>query len=202
MGDPRKSRKKYSSPAKPWEKQRIDEEREILKEYALKNKKEIWKTRSLLKNFTYFSKKLITAKGPQAQIEKEQLLKRLQMLGLLPVGARLDDVLGLSINDFLERRLQSLVFKKGLARSMKQARQFIVHEHVMVNGKKITVPSYLVSKQEEDLITFAPNSSLVDSEHPERKVEKKVKEVKKEKKDDKPEEEVMTEEEITAAEVE
>ena len=43
MGDPRKTRKKYDTPQHPWQKERMDQESVFLKEYGLKNKKEIWK---------------------------------------------------------------------------------------------------------------------------------------------------------------
>jgi len=81
-----------------------------------------------------------------------------------------------SLKDILERRLQSIVFRKGLARSMKQSRQFIVHGHVMVDGKKLTSPGYLVPKAVEGSISFVPRSSLTDEMHPERvQVEKLAK---------------------------
>jgi len=77
-------------------------------------------------------------------------------------------VLGLTINDVLDRRLETVVFKKGFARTCKQARQFILHGHVLVGGKKLTSPSHLVTVDEEARIEFMPTSSLADPEHPER----------------------------------
>ena len=108
-------------------------------------------------------------------------MKKFQKLGFLGPDAVVGDVLGLSIVNVMERRLQTLVFKKGFARSMKQARQFITHRHVCIGTQKLTVPSYIVSSAEEDMICFSPNSELADPEHPERKLEKAEKTEKEEK---------------------
>lgn len=174
MGDIKKLKKKYSKPGHPWQKIRIEEENTLVKQYGLKNKTEIWRMRSKLKTFSDQAKRLIAARGAQADLEKNQMMQRLARLGLLKENATLDEVLGLTINDVLNRRLQTIVFKKGFARSMRQARQFIAHEHVLVSNKKITSPSYLVSVIEESSITFSSKSSLSSVEHPERAmIEKK-----------------------------
>jgi small subunit ribosomal protein S4 len=170
MGDPRKIRKKYKGPSHPWQKARMDEEKELRKEYALTNKKELWKVQSLMRSYSMKAKKLIAARGEQAEKEKISMLASLQKLGLVSAEGNIDMVLGLSVRDFLERRLQTQVYKKNLARSMKQARQFITHQHIIVNNKKITSPSYLVPLSEEASLTFVENSSLVDPEHPERAI--------------------------------
>ena len=181
MGDPKKLKKKYSTPIHPWQAERIEEERSLIKEYGFKNKTEIWKMNSILKNFFRQTKRLAAIKTGQSEKEKIQLLDRLKRLGLLPETALLDDILDVSLKGLLERRLQTIVFRKGLARSVNQARQFIVHRHIMVGNKKITVPSYLVSKAEEDLISFSGKSSLASPDHPERKQEEKPKVPKKKK---------------------
>jgi len=97
---------------------------------------------------------------------KKQLLSRLNRLGILPETAALDDVLDLAIEDILERRLQSLVFHKDFAKSVYQARQLIAHGHIAVGGKKVTSPSYLVLRDEEPHIDYAPSSTLVNADHP------------------------------------
>ncbi|RMF55989.1 30S ribosomal protein S4 [Candidatus Woesearchaeota archaeon] len=181
MGDPKKPKKKYSKPSHPWEKVRIEEEKELIRDFGLKNKKEIWKTNTLLRNFKRQAKKLIPLTGKQADLEKSQLFDRLHNLGLLKKNATLDDVLGLSVRDLLGRRLQTVVYKKGLARSMKQARQFIVHRHITIGEKNIAVPSYLVRTDEEDLIKFVSKSPLAADDHPERVVVKPKKEKPKKK---------------------
>ena len=168
MGDPRKVRKKYSTPTHPWQKERIEEEIELLNSYGLKNKREIWKTRTFLKKFTQQAKKLVAASGTQAELEKGQLLNRLSSLGIIEGSAHLEDVLTILPKDVMERRLQTLVFKKNLSRSLKQARQFITHRHILINDQLITAPSYLVTKTEEAKISFITSSALNSIDHAER----------------------------------
>lgn len=168
MGDPRKIRKTYQTPGHPWQKARIEEEKVIIKEYGMKNKKEIWKMESKLRDFADRAKKLIAASTGQAEKEREELLLKMKSIGLIPPEAGLDDILGLKLRNILERRLQTMLYKKNLARSMDQARQFIVHDHVMVGEKMINSPSYIVSVKEEGLIAFSSKSSLNNPEHPER----------------------------------
>ncbi len=168
MGDPKKLKKKYSTPAHPWNKIDIETNREIRKEYGLKTRKELLIAESFLKKYKNIAKQLIASQTEQGLKEKKQMMDKLNRLGLLSVNAELDDVLSLEVKDILERRFQSLVFRKGLARTMNQARQFIVHRHVTVSGKEITSPSYLVSTEEEAAMAFKGKSSLSDEEHPER----------------------------------
>jgi small subunit ribosomal protein S4 len=169
MGDPKKLRKKYETPSHPWQKSRIVEEIKYLKEYGLKNKKNIWKFSSFLKNYKDQAKKLIAMQGKQADIERAQMMDKLKQLGLIKAGNETyDAIFSLQVKDVLDRMLQTIIYKKELARSTKQARQFIVHGHVMVGDKKITSPRYIVSAKEESLINFNVNSSIYDSDHPER----------------------------------
>lgn len=206
MGDPRKKRKKYSTPKHPWKKERIDEEKLIKKDYGVGNKKEIWKMDSMLKKYSRQAKKIIKM-GENGAEESTNFIQKLARLSLLTPNATIDDVLGLKLKDVMERRLQTLVFRKKLSKSVKQARQFIVHGHVSVNGKVITSPSYIVGKDEEDTIAFIENSSLSDPEHPERKEPKKEmpKEEKKEieeNKEEKTETKEKVEEEKESKEIE
>lgn len=168
MGDPRKIRKKYQKPSQRWEKERIEQERPIMRSYGLKNKRELWKMSSILRNFTRQAKALAAREDQQAEREKQQLFSRLRTYGLLKGNATLDDVLGLTLGDILERRLQTLVYKKQFARTINQARQFIVHEHIMVGAKKMTSPAYLVPTAEEVGIAFAGTSQFASADHPER----------------------------------
>ncbi len=182
MGDPKQTRKKFSAPPHPWQKARIDEEKELVKEYGLKNKSEVWKIRTKAKNFAAQAKRLTAQDTAQSKKEEKQLLERLSRIGLLAKGADIADVLGLTINDFMERRLQTIVFKKGLARGIKQARQFVTHHHIAVNGKIITSPSYIVLAAEESSVSFIQKSALANEMHPERVVEKSAPKSKKPKK--------------------
>src|SRR3989344_1459219 len=144
MGSPKKQRKKFSKPSHPWQKERILREQELSKEYGLRRKYEIWKMSSILKNFTAQAKNLSTSKTQQSEKERSQLLKKLVSLGLINQNAKVEDVLSLTLKNVMERRLQTLVYRKNLARTLKQARQFIVHQQILVGDKKITAPSYLV----------------------------------------------------------
>jgi len=170
MGDPRRLTKKYDTPGHPWQKARIEHEVILKKEYGLKNKKEIYKMTTLLKGFSDQAKRLIAATGDQSEIERKQLFARMEKLGLLSAGSALDDVLSLNVNNLLDRRLQTIVFRKGLARSMKQSRQFISHNHITVGSKILTAPSYIVKIEEEGSIVFKEKSPLSSEEHPERAV--------------------------------
>ena len=168
MGDPKRLRKKYSTPNHPWNKDAIDSERVLMREYGLKNKRELYIADSFIRKYRKIAKSLIVDTSKQAVKEKEQMLNKLKGLGLLTDDAGLGDVLSLEIKDILERRLQTLVFRKGLARTMNQSRQFIVHRHVAVEGKEINAASYLVPLSEEAQITFKDNSALFSEDHPER----------------------------------
>jgi len=161
MGDPVKKRKKYMTPTHPWQKDRIDEEREIKRKYGLKNKKEIWKAQSLLRDMRGQARKLLAATSAQAEKETNDFLNRLKNLSILKDDADLDAVLALNIQDVLDRRLQSLVIRKGMAKTANQARQMITHGHVMVNGKRVTAPSFLVKKEEEETIAFFTGSAFL-----------------------------------------
>ena len=180
----------------------IEAEKVLTREYGLKNKKEIWKMNSQLKRYKDFAKKLIAVKTAQGEKEKKQMMEKLQRLGLINAGAKLDDVLSLDTKDIMERRLQSLVYRKGLARTMKQARQFIVHRQVMVGGRKITFPSYVVSQEEEAQLRFDPSSTLSKEDHPERislsqGIQEEAEEIRKKPAKNKKDEEEPTENEKT-----
>ncbi|MEM3374272.1 MAG: 30S ribosomal protein S4 [Candidatus Woesearchaeota archaeon] len=168
MGDPRKLRKKFDKPNHPWQKLRIEEERVLLKEYGFKNKLELWKLNSLLKKYKLQVKELIPKRDPKSEEQKKKLLEKMKQYALIKEGAIMEDILALSLKDLCERRLQTIVFRKGLARTIKQARQFITHEHIMVGNKKITSPSYILTAEEEALVRFADNSPLFFDTHPER----------------------------------
>lgn len=151
MGDPKKQRKQYETPTHPWRKDRIDRENELIKRYGLKNKREIWKAESRLRNFRRLARDLLGIDTEQSRIEEDQLLKKLQRLGLLADEVSLDAVLGLNIEDILDRRLQTQIYKLGLAKTPSQARQLVVHRQIRVNNRIMKAPSYFV--RTEDTIT-------------------------------------------------
>jgi small subunit ribosomal protein S4 len=168
MGDPRKIRRKFDKPSHPWQASRIEEENALMKEYGFKVKNEIWKMRTILKGFKDQVKSLSSRIDDQSRLEEKQLVDKLISLGLIQLGDQMDKVLGLELKDIMARRLQTILVKKGLARTMNQSRQFITHGHVLVNKKKITFPSYILTLKEEGLIEFVPTSSLAIEDHPER----------------------------------
>ncbi len=168
MGDPRKARRTYQNPKKPWDKSRLDEERVLVRDYGIANKTEIYKMQALLRKFALQAKNLISISTAQGEQERKALISKLQSLSLINVDAQLDDVLALELKNIMERRLQTLVLRKGLANTVKQARQFIVHKHIKVGNKVITSPSYIVSKSNEATISFVDKSSLANPAHPER----------------------------------
>ena len=172
MGDPKKQKKKFSTPNHPWQKERIEAEKEILKQYGLRRKYEIWKMDSMLKDFLNRAKTLIAQRNPQSDLEKKQLLQRLNSLGLLKKDSKVEDVLNLTLKDVMERRLQTLLIRKQLARTMKQAREFITHEHVAIGERKVTAPSYLVTVSEEPNIRMVKAISLAPQVAQEKKAEK------------------------------
>ncbi|MFW5946250.1 MAG: 30S ribosomal protein S4 [Candidatus Natronoplasma sp.] len=172
MGDPKFSRKKFEKPSHPWQEERIKEENDYIRHYALKNKKEFWKVRSILKNIRAQARNLqarLRYGEKQASEEMDALLEKLRDKGYLKgQDHTLNDVLNLSVENILNRRLQTLVYHKGLAHSPRQARQFIIHGHIAMNGRRVTVPSYIVNKEEESTIEYYSNSPLSDELHPER----------------------------------
>ncbi len=172
MGDPKFSRAKYERPSHPWEAERIKAENELLKKYGLKNKKELWRSQYTLRRFRQRARELqarVRQKDKQAEKEREQLLRRLGRLGLLPLeGTTLDDVLALDVEAILSRRLQTMTFLKGLAFTPRQARQFIVHGHVSVGGRRVTIPGVLVSRTDENVITYDERSVISSDLHPVR----------------------------------
>jgi small subunit ribosomal protein S4 len=170
MGDPKFSRRKYDTPAHPWEGDRIKAENELLMKYGLKNKRELWRAQSFVRVLRARSRDLqarLRAGDPQAKVETDQLLKRCAKLALLPdEGATLNEVLAINTEAVLARRFQTLLYRKGLAYTPSQARQLIVHGHISVNGRKVTIPGYMIKRGEEEAITYHGNSPLTNELHP------------------------------------
>jgi small subunit ribosomal protein S4 len=169
MGDPKKLRKKYEKPVHPWQRIRIEEERKLMKDYGLKNKKELWKMVSILKNYKQRVKALIPRRDKQAEVERKQLINKVQSLNLIDKGSKIEDVLSIDIKKVLDRRLQTIVHKKLLASTIKQARQFVTHEHILIGENKINSPSYLVSLEEESKVKLSPkiNQNFIKNSEPE-----------------------------------
>lgn len=159
MGDPKRQRKQYATPLRPWDRSRIESESDLIGRYGLASKREVWKTETILRDFRREARKLMAASGEQADKESEQLLQKLKGLGLVDDEATIVDVLRLDIEDVLSRRLQSVVKKRELARTASQARQMVVHGHIAIGDRKVTEPGYLVSVEEEMQVEYHPSSS-------------------------------------------
>lgn len=161
----------YETPNHPFQGERIASEHSLVGRYGLKNKEELWRAQSELRSFRREARDLLgEAQGDAEDAANEggEFLSRLQRLGILGDQEGLDDVLSLEVTDLLERRLQTVAYRKGLGNTPKQARQFISHGHVTIDGRRVTVPSYKVSVAEEDSVEFDENSPLDDELHPER----------------------------------
>lgn len=162
MGDPGRRHKKYMKPKKRFETQRMEEENVLLKKYGLKNKKEIWKAEFKIDKIRRRAKSLI--RKPEGQL---QLISKLKTLGF-KVNA-IDDALALTKEDLLERRLQTILVRKRIARTPKEARQLITHKYVVINGSIVNIPSFLVPIYLEDKINIIskPKTKKEKSEKPE-----------------------------------
>jgi small subunit ribosomal protein S4 len=154
MGDPRKLAKKYSVPRKRFDRTRIPEERDMLKNYGLASKKELWMFRTLLRQKRTSARDILALPVDKQEKNVLELVGSLKKYGLLREDANIDCVLSLKVEDLLERRLVMLVYRKGMANSLKQARQFIVHGHIEVNGHRVTAPNTLVTLEDEVKIRY------------------------------------------------
>jgi small subunit ribosomal protein S4 len=144
-------KKKYTKPLRPWDRQRIDMERELLVQFGLRSKKELWRTDEMLKKYRRLAREFI-AKPDKNKMKA--VMERLVKMGVLEEGASIDDILALKTQAFLERRLQTILKSKGLANTIKHARQLIVHGKVKIGDKKILYPSYMVPRDEEGKISI------------------------------------------------
>lgn len=153
-----RKKNKFSWPRKLYDKTRISDENKLVEEYGLKNKREIWKAEAKIKYFRDRAKFLIT----ESTQEQEQFFSKLRSIGLSV--KTIADVLALNKEDLLKRRLATVVWKKGLANTARQARQFIVHKQVFVDGKAVDVPSYIVPTELESNITLKAKSVKIAKE--------------------------------------
>ncbi|MFC1685709.1 30S ribosomal protein S4 [Nanoarchaeota archaeon] len=145
----RRQKKKYSRPRKAFETERISEENAVIKKYGLKNKREIWKAEAQVARLRNIAKSLITASDE----EQESFISKLVERGFLSSGSKIDNVLDMKREDYLSRRLQTVVHKKGFGRSPKHARQMVTHRFIRIKDRIVTVPSYIVDLKEEKLVT-------------------------------------------------
>ena len=160
----KRKHKTYSRPKRPFDKARIEEEAKIKEDFGLKNKKEIWKADAQIKSIREKAKKLISSE----EGEKKSFFERLKKDGFNV--SSISDVLSLDKRDYLKRRLQTVIVTKNFARTLKSARQLITHKKVLIEGRVINAPSYIVPIILEDKI------SLKVSRKPKKEIEEKKEE--------------------------
>jgi len=163
--------KGYETPNHPYQGERIAEESDLISRYGLSNKEELWGAQSELRNMRREARRLLGEAQGDVDVAQEagaEFVARLRRLDVLGDNDDISAVLSLDVTDLLERRLQTVVYRQGLASTTQQARQFIVHGHVTVDGARVTRPSKKVETSEEDHIAFDETSPLADELHPER----------------------------------
>merc|ERR1719281_1486434 len=156
-------RKTVVTPRRPFEKERLDQELKLVGEFGLKNKKEVWRVKYTLAKIRKRARELLTMdeKNPKRLFEGNALLRRLVRIGVLSEDKmKLDFVLGLKTEDFLERRLQTQVFKLGLAKSIHHARVLIKQRHIRVRKQVVNIPSFIVRLDSQKHIDFSLKSPL------------------------------------------
>lgn len=162
MGDPRKKRKQYAKPRKAFQKERILKEKDARTTYGLKNTKEYLRAESIIRRKRTNAKKLLALPLEQRLKREKELLDGLKRIGILSGQPTLGDVLTLTPEALLERRLQTVVLRKGLATTVKQSRQFIVHGHIAVGGDKVDRPGYLVTLDDDAKITYHKKEMILE----------------------------------------
>jgi small subunit ribosomal protein S4 len=168
MGDPRKQKKKYVAPKKPFDSDRFEQELQMIGVYGLRNKKELWKHRTELSNYRRQARHLLALPVSERELQERELVNKLARLGILTTEPTLDHVLDLTMENLLERRLQTVVFRKGLASSMHHARQLVTHGHIALDAARVNTPQRLITVTEEDRIQYTAKSALNDASHPAR----------------------------------
>ena len=160
MGDPKYPRRVWRKPKRPLNYELKMEELKTLGTFGLRTKRELWKAHTELSRVRHQARSLLALRQ-EVRAEKEPILmKSLARIGLVSSDSTLDDVLNLSVNDLLARRLQTIVTKKLGFKTPYQARQAVVHGHIMIGERKVNIPSYTVTVGEEESIHFSPESKI------------------------------------------
>jgi small subunit ribosomal protein S4 len=152
MGDPRKAKKLFRRPRMIWTTDQLNAELYIMGSFGLRNKRELWKAQTEVARIRNQARALLALSTEARAEEEKKLLSFLNRLSLVKEGATLDDILNLKVEDLLERRLQTIVMKKGNTVSPYQARQIVSHGHVSIGNRKVNIPGYLVRVDEEPKI--------------------------------------------------
>jgi small subunit ribosomal protein S4 len=168
MGDPRKQKKKYDAPKKPFDSDRFEQELQMIGVYGLRNKRELWTHRTELSNYRRQARNLLALPVSEREQHERELVNKLNRLGILTSEPTLDHVLDVTMENLLERRLQTIVFRKGLASSMHHARQIVTHGHIALDAARVNTPQRMITVAEEDRLQYATKSALNDASHPAR----------------------------------
>jgi len=160
MGDPKKSRRVWKKPKRPLNYDLIMDELKTLGTFGLKTKRELWKTQTELSRVRLQARSLLALRQDERERKEPILMQSLSKIGLVNEDSTLDDVLNLQVADLLSRRLQTIAQKKLYFKTPYQARQAIVHGHIMIGDSVVTIPSYIVKTEEEAKIHLIPESSF------------------------------------------
>lgn len=160
MGDPKYPRRAWRKPKRPLNYDLKMEELKTLGTFGLRTKRELWKAHTKLSSVRKQARSLLALEQDIREEKEPILMKSLAKIGLVSSDATLDDVLNLQVTDLLTRRLQTLVFKKFGFKTPYQARQAVVHRHIMIGDRVINIPSYTVTTLEEENIRFTPESKI------------------------------------------
>ncbi len=160
MGDPKYPRRVWRKPKRPFNYELKMEELKTLGTFGLKTKRELWKARTELSRLRKQARSLLALRQEVRHEKEPILMKSLSKIGLVGDDSTLDDVLNLKVTDLLSRRLQTVVLKKFGFKTPYQARQAVVHGHIMIGDRIVNIPSYTVSTEEENNIVISPDSSL------------------------------------------
>ena len=158
MGDPKTPRRVWKKPKRPLNYDLLMDELKTLGAFGLKTKRELWKTQTELSRVRLHARSLLALRQEDRKRKEPILIQSLSKIGLVDQNSTLDDVLNLQVTDLLSRRLQTIVQKKLYFKTPYQARQAIVHGHVMIGDSVVTIPSYVVKTEEEAKIHLIPES--------------------------------------------
>lgn len=152
MGDPKRTRKKYERSKIMWDRDRISKEHALKEKFGLRNLRELWKVTTEVSRIRRNAREVLSGRSGEAV--GKSIVGRLSRYSIVPSDSKVDDLLGITPEAILSRRLQSVVLKNGLARTMKQSRQLVTHGFISINGRKVKSPGYMVTSSEETKIGY------------------------------------------------